>query len=147
MAQEYKILMGKDSMDYFEAQLKAIYQPSEENTKRLEEIHGKVSMELTKSQLKKELEFIELYGQDMLDFVKNFSKPYFLATVNSPFTISWDVKSDDNDDYWEVIFCKGKFDYRLSICGGYGGHETLEENISRERVLELIFKNQPHDKE
>lgn len=144
MGAEYKMFMGKDTKDYFDAMLKAQYQPSEENTRKLDEIHEKVTIELTKSQLKKELEFVSLYGQHLLDFTKSISKPYYLATINSPFSLSWDIKTDyENDNYWEVVFRKGQFHYQLSISGGYGGHETLETNISADRVLELINSNQP----
>lgn len=137
--QEYKILVGKATMDMWDATIKNIVDPSDNNKKRLEKLHEENRKSLDAFQREAEIKFIGLYGEDTLAFIKRLkNREYFLVGSVGLISLSWDVKSDENDNYWTVSFYRGKFSYRLLIAGGYGGVETLEENISHERVLELL---------
>lgn len=136
---EYQMLMGKDSMNLFNAVLQQQYNPSEENKKRVDDLSAELSKTLEWAQKNAELSFIAEHGQELLDFVKAISKKNFLVGQTKPYSLSWEIKWDsDSDDYWVIRFWKGKFDYVKEICGGYAGAETLEENLSSERVMELL---------
>lgn len=136
---EFKVFMGLDQMKYMNALLKHSAEPTEENKKSVEEAYKPILESLTKSQAKKVEEFVALYGQEMFDFVQSLSKGYFLVGKDAPFYLSFEVKADyDNDNYWMIKFKNGKFNYILDICGGYGGSEEIETNLSKERVLQLL---------
>lgn len=135
---DYKILIGKDTKDYFDALIQHNYNPSAETEARLNKVSEAISIERYSRQIKAEMNFAFLYGRDTLDFVKSISKEHALAFKEPPYYLTWDIKSDENDDYWEVAFVKGIFRYQIQIGAGYGGTEILEDNISHERVLELI---------
>lgn len=81
-----------------------------------------------------------MYGKELFDFVKSILKENFLYAKRSPYLLTWDVNSDEDDNYLDVCFYDGKFEYRKHICGGYAGVEVLESDISKERVIELIHK-------
>jgi len=135
--------MGKESIDIFNAEIQYQFRPTAENKKILDGLYDKLTKNLDASQQKKEAEFIEEHGQQLFDFVKSLSKDRFLIGKDKPFYLSWFVADeeqakDEDDNYWKVTFYKGQFDYVQDICGGYAGSETLEKNISRERVLELM---------
>lgn len=137
---EYTVLMGKEQMECFDAVLKAQYQPSKENSDRLAKLQTEATERLIKSQKEKEIVFIAEWGQELFDFIAKISKPYFLVGKDNNGAFTWEVSWDsDNDDYLQIQFYKGQFNYQRSICGGYGGTEKIEENISRERVLELLY--------
>lgn len=140
---EFKILMGKDQMDFMDALLQNQINPSEENKKRVDELSAENTRKIKEGHDKNANEFISEHGQELFDFVSSFSEENFLFTKNRPFYLTWFVADeeqaqDENDNYWKVTFYKGQFNYVKDICGGYAGTEILEENISQERVLELI---------
>ncbi len=136
---EYKILMGKSSLNLWDAILAQQFNPSEENQKRLDDLHRQNSLAIMHGHQKNIPEFIELNGQDVYDFVCTIHpNSNFLFALQSPFSLWWNVKDDENDDYWKIRLCKGQFDYTKEICGGYAGSEMIEENISQARVLELL---------
>jgi hypothetical protein len=135
---KYTMLGSKDFMDLFSATIKHEYAPTEETKKELERLDAKNISDLNEWQSKAEKEFISEYSQDLFEFIKSISKEYFLVGKSKPFGLSWNISSDENDNYFTVRFYKGKFDYVEDICGGYAGTEILEENISHERVLELL---------
>lgn len=135
---EFKIMMGKDSKDLMEAMFKHYFAPTEETKKRVDFLSAENSRKIKEGHDKNAIEFIAEHGQQLFDFVSSISKENFLFTKNKPFHLSWDIDSDEDDNYWQVSFYNGKFDYEKLVCGGYAGTETLEENISQERVLELI---------
>lgn len=139
MGREYKMLMGKDQADMFDAMLKNNFNPTEESKKELERLQEENTVRLNDWQFKAEREFIKEHGQLMLDLVKSISKEYFLVAKSKPFYLSWTIKTDtENDDYYSVRFWKGKFDYILEECGGYAGTKVLEEDLSHVRIMELI---------
>lgn len=140
---EYKMMMSKNAAELFDAVLKQQYHPSEENKKRVEELSAKAYQRAVEDQRKREVDFISLYGQDIFDFVKSISKENFLSFQSRPYSLSWEIKWDsENDDYWSVSFFKGHFSYVKDICGGYGGREILELNIPFVRVKELLASKQ-----
>lgn len=143
---EYKMFMGKDSIDLFDALLKHQFRPTDQTKKTLDELQAKNHQRIVEMQIKAESDFISLYGQDIFDFVQGISKENFLATVSKPYSLSWEIKFDsDNDDYWSVGFFKGHFNYVKDICGGYGGRDILEANISIDRVKELLSTITPSE--
>src|SRR5690349_5283644 len=107
MIPEYKMLVGKETLEFFDAVLKAQYQPSKENTERLERLQRETDDRLIKSQKEKEIAFIDKYGQQLYDFVAKLSEPNFLVGKDINNSLFWEVKWDsDNDDYWDVYFYK-----------------------------------------
>ncbi|HUM52926.1 MAG TPA: hypothetical protein PK431_13975 [Chitinophagales bacterium] len=132
---EYTMLVSKGFKDYFDAVLQDQFNPSEANKERLKQLQDENTASLIKSQQKAEIEFLGKYSKETLEFIRSISKEYFLV---GSYILHWGIKSDDNDDYWEVRFNDGQFEYVLSICGGYAGTEILERNLTFERVLELL---------
>lgn len=136
---EYTILVGKSTHDLWNAMIKNMADPSEENKKQLELLENENTQRLEKWQKQGEAKFAELYGEEMLAFIKTLpNREYFLINDISLLSLNWDIKSDENDDYWYINFYKGEFSYRVSHAGGYAGVETLEKNITKERVRELL---------
>ena len=139
---EYTILVSSDFKEYWDALISDSYNPTPESKAKLELFDAKNKAYLKEEQRKLQLQFIQEYDDTMYQFVSELMKSeYFLVGKSNPFHITWNLGSDDNDNYWTIRFYKGQFDYILEVCGGYGGTEILESNISKERVKELIFKN------
>lgn len=138
MSKEYMMLVGKDFYDLFSAEVKHLYKPTNKTKKELDRLHEKNKNDLNEFQAKAEQEFILEYGEEILDFVKCISSEYFLVGKSKPFGLSWNISSDENDDYISIRFYKGKFDYVKDICGGYALTEILEADISFIRVIELL---------
>lgn len=135
---EYQILMGKDQLDLWNALIEHQYKPTKETEERLNILAASNEKRLIESQESAEKEFIMAHTQPMLELVKSISDKYFLVGQHSPFYLTWNISSDDSDNYYSVKFWKGRFDYVEDIAGGYGGTNTLEENISYWRLMELI---------
>lgn len=135
---KYTIQTGSRGMEM----LTLMFQPdSKEKTKRLNEINEEITKEILENHLFRKKIFIKEYGQEIFDFCESISKPTFLANKDYPYYLSWDCYSkenDDEDDYRIVYFYKGVFKYCIKYAGGYGGENVEEENLSFERVKELI---------
>lgn len=136
---EYVLFGGKDQIDMINALLKHEFNPTENTKAEVDRISGIISEKVKRNQIEAEKVFVELYGEEILSFVKSISRENFLSAKSHPYCLSWEVKTDyDNDNYWVVNFSKGKFSYCLEAASGYGGIKILEDSISQERVLELI---------
>ena len=137
---EYVMYMGLEQKKMFDAVVAHQYKPTEETKATLDRLYAENEKRLIESQAKKEAEFIGLYGQELFDFVKGISeKEYFLVSKDKPFYLSWTVEDDsENEEYWAVRFINGSFSYANLSYSGYGETKVLEDNISQQRVLELI---------
>lgn len=135
---EYKMLVSLDFNNLFNALIKDQYFPTEETKKELDRLSAENTASLIKTQNKNKEKFVKEYGEGVFYFIETISDKYFLVGKSEPFYLSWNFRSDENDDYWSIRFYKGEFEYVMDICGGYGGTEVLEKNISTERVLELL---------
>lgn len=142
---EFVILMGKDQKDYFEAALQHQINPTQESKSLLDKLSAENTQRLNKSQQQASEEFIFVHGKPLYEFIKSISKKYFLVGKYKPFHLSWDVKEEfneegdsENDNYRDVSFYNNQFNYRIQYCGGYAGSKIIEENISQQRIIELI---------
>lgn len=135
---EYQLVVGAEFMALWDALMKVQFNPSEENKAVLKKLEDENTKSLQLSQAKKEAEFVIEHDLSTLEFIRSISTGYFLVGKSVPFALTWDIKYDENDDYWEVSFYKGEFFYRKQICGGYAGTDILEKRISKERVMELL---------
>lgn len=137
----YQMLASLDFKEYYDAMVADTYNSTPETRAKLNDCYAKNEAYLKTEQEKIRQQFINELGYDMYQFVAELMKSkYFLVGKTNPFRLEWNLGSDDNDDYWSIKFQKGRFDYVLDICGGYGGTQILEKDISKNRVLELINK-------
>lgn len=111
--------------------------------KRLEEIYSEIDKETKESHWKNAALFIEKYGKELYAFCDNISnKDCFLSYTEGEY-LWWNAIETgeiDEDDDFLIVLKKGVFSYVKSIAGGYAGKEVIEEDITKERVLELLKK-------
>jgi hypothetical protein len=101
---------------------------------RLEELYAGIEADTRAREKKNKEAFILENGQSLYTFIDNLGVDW----SSDKKSFYWEISSDENDDYWSVLFYKGEFSYIKDICGGYAGREVLEKNISKKRVVELL---------
>lgn len=139
---KYFIPVSSNGYDLWGASVEYSINPSQENKNKLDNISDRITKESNITITRNKVEFERLYGRNMLEFIISISNPKHTLWMGvDPFYFRWEVKwNEETEDYWTIKFYKGAFNYVLEECAGYGEYKTLEADISKERVLELLNK-------
>lgn len=135
----YYMNVGLDQFNLMTMQFEYSVNPTQELKAKMDTIYANISISQFRIRIRNESYFIKQYGIDLFSFVKSISdKDAFQKEY-----MDWNIRTDyDSDDSYDITLHKGKFNYVLSSCGGYAGRTVLEENISRDRVVELLNSKQ-----
>lgn len=81
--------------------------------------------------------FVQIYGQEMLEFFSLLGKEKdFRYCRDGRWSFFWYIPTDDEYVSYSVVFTDGVFSLEADAGMGFG--DTLEKDITKERVLELI---------
>jgi hypothetical protein len=138
---EYRLQTGRNGYDL----LNAVIKGDKEEAQR---ICDRIDKELSESQLFKKKEFIITYSEELYNYVDDVNRrlggnKYWLVGGGDWQGISWIIKThEDSDegyeDYYSLIFFRGKFRYQLNRCSGYCPSEIIWMDGTKEQIEEVI---------
>lgn len=135
---DYIVYMGSDSLDYFNALMAYKYNPTKTNQERIDSL-TKVMDNKARDILKEaKNKFIQLYGEDTYRFIKSIKGRKYTGLKHIK---SWDDPNNE-DSSFDIEFINGKFVYKYYMDGGYSGTKVLEDNLTIERVLQIIKEHE-----
>lgn len=131
------IYMNMDMVDIFNEEMEYLYNPTPELKAKREARALEVRLEFEEKERIARERFVQLYGQEELDFILSLGKDInFRRCKEGDWNFTWGVPSEDEYVYYYIAFHNGV--YLFEGDGGYGHAEPIESNITKERVLELI---------